>query len=229
MNKESSEKEKKNLKRSRKDDGQSCDEPKRSKKSTANAKEEGSNRKDSKPEKATRKQDKSGEKEKGKSAQKKSEKETAGEAVKSSGKDCVNGGFGWKASQPLPKRKANGVLVFADFPDFQPNRTPKEVLQASPSALLLSNNNVIILVVSKFTMCFPFSQSGSFGGTYFRSIYSSVAKEVVLFFVCYRRCHELAPLNLVVIAEIRGRGMGGAPQGLARGPQHQKTGQSCVA
>ncbi|XP_035638532.1 uncharacterized protein zgc:113208 isoform X1 [Oncorhynchus keta] len=40
-----------------------------------------------------------------------------------------------------------GQLVFKDFPQFQPNMSPKEVLQA-----------------------------GSFGGTYFRPIYSSVTK-----------------------------------------------------
>merc|ERR1712112_565018 len=42
-------------------------------------------------------------------------------------------------------KNSKGELVFADVPDFRPNRTPKEVLQA-----------------------------GSFGGTYFRPIYSSV-------------------------------------------------------
>mmetsp|Transcript_20815 Transcript_20815/g.47263 ORF Transcript_20815/g.47263 Transcript_20815/m.47263 type:complete len:320 (-) Transcript_20815:341-1300(-) len=46
---------------------------------------------------------------------------------------------------PLPKRKKNGDLVFDDWEDFQPNTTPKEVLH-----------------------------EGAFGGTYFRSIVSSV-------------------------------------------------------
>uniref|UniRef100_H3AQW3 Zgc:113208 n=2 Tax=Latimeria chalumnae TaxID=7897 RepID=H3AQW3_LATCH len=49
---------------------------------------------------------------------------------------------------PLPTRNAKGQLLFEDFPTFQPNMTPEEILQ-----------------------------SGSFGGTYFRPIYSSVTKQ----------------------------------------------------
>ena len=48
---------------------------------------------------------------------------------------------------PLPKRNKSGYLKFKDAPDFTPNMTPKEVLQ-----------------------------NGSFGGTYFRPIYSSVTE-----------------------------------------------------
>ena len=51
-----------------------------------------------------------------------------------------------KLTQQKPhsgKKNQHGELVFEDVPDFRPNRTPKEILQA-----------------------------GSFGGTYFRPIYS---------------------------------------------------------
>ena len=54
----------------------------------------------------------------------------------------------FKVTAALPTRKKNGELTFQDRPDFQPNLTPKEVLQM-----------------------------GSFGGTYFRPIYSSVTKQ----------------------------------------------------
>jgi len=56
-----------------------------------------------------------------------------------------------KLTQQKPhsgKKNQRGELVFEDVPDFRPNRTPKEILQA-----------------------------GSFGGTYFRPIYSSVTKK----------------------------------------------------
>eukprot|EP00116_Pleurobrachia_bachei_P008362 sb/3468624/ len=49
-------------------------------------------------------------------------------------------------TEPLPKRDKYGCYIFDDCEIFRPNRSPKEVLQA-----------------------------GSFGGTYFRSIKSSVA------------------------------------------------------
>ena len=48
-------------------------------------------------------------------------------------------------SESIPEKNSDGVLVFEDEEEFHPNMTPKEVLQA-----------------------------GSFGGTYFRPIKSSV-------------------------------------------------------
>lgn len=45
------------------------------------------------------------------------------------------------------RRLKNGIIVFSDYPKFRPNLTPKEIFQ-----------------------------SGSFGGTYFRPIYSSITK-----------------------------------------------------
>lgn len=50
--------------------------------------------------------------------------------------------------KPLPTRDSDGNLHFPDFPEFTPNLTPFEVLQM-----------------------------GSFGGTYFRPIYSSITKQ----------------------------------------------------
>jgi hypothetical protein len=44
-----------------------------------------------------------------------------------------------------PKREKDGTLIFPDYPEFRPNKTPKEVMEV-----------------------------GAFGGTYWRPIYSSV-------------------------------------------------------
>lgn len=51
----------------------------------------------------------------------------------------------YELTKPLPKKNKKGELVFEDEPEFRPNLTPKDVLQG-----------------------------GSFGGTYFRPIRSSV-------------------------------------------------------
>ena len=50
-------------------------------------------------------------------------------------------------TEKIPKKDKHGVIIFKDAKEFRPNMSPKEVLQA-----------------------------GSFGGTYFRPIYSSVTK-----------------------------------------------------
>ncbi|XP_041112110.1 uncharacterized protein zgc:113208 [Polyodon spathula] len=55
---------------------------------------------------------------------------------------------GLNGGTALPVKNKKGELVFEDFPTFRPNMTPMEVLQA-----------------------------GSFGGTYFRPIHSSITKE----------------------------------------------------
>jgi hypothetical protein len=52
---------------------------------------------------------------------------------------------GYATAADLPKKNSKGVLVFKDHKEFQPNFSPKEVIQA-----------------------------GSFGGTYFRPIKSSI-------------------------------------------------------
>ena len=46
------------------------------------------------------------------------------------------------------KRRTNKSLIFNDHPEFQPNLTPKQIFE-----------------------------SGSFGGTYFRQIYSTLIKK----------------------------------------------------
>lgn len=51
-------------------------------------------------------------------------------------------------TKPIPERNEAGDLLFLDYPNFRPNLTPKEVLQM-----------------------------GSFGGTYFRPITSSVTRQ----------------------------------------------------
>jgi hypothetical protein len=50
-----------------------------------------------------------------------------------------------RTKKPLPTRAEDGKLIFPDFPEFQPNLTPKEIIQA-----------------------------GSFGGCYFKQITSAV-------------------------------------------------------
>lgn len=69
------------------------------------------------------------------------------EECSNNGKNSTESGSE-ETSYKEPKRNKKNELIFEDNPDFRPNLSPKEVLQL-----------------------------GSFGGTYFRPIYSSVTKQ----------------------------------------------------
>lgn len=58
----------------------------------------------------------------------------------------------------MPKKNRYGEIMFKDFPDFRPNLTPREIFKM-----------------------------GSFGGTYWRPIYSSITKKK------YKNVHEKYP------------------------------------
>lgn len=88
--------------------------------------------------------------------------------------------------QPIPTRdKKTGRLVFKDHPEFRPNLTPKEVLQAGTVFNnFISLRSFFFLYVRSYSIFFFFQILfilliflGSFGGTYFRPIYSSVTKQ----------------------------------------------------
>ena len=51
----------------------------------------------------------------------------------------------------MPKKNGKGEIIFKDYPDFRPNLTPREMFKL-----------------------------GSFGGTYWRPIYSSVTKKYLI-------------------------------------------------
>jgi len=150
--KESSEKDQKSLKRSRGSSStKSSEESKRPKKvsksdetSSEHEKSKSSKTSDkTAPEKKSnaktieKKQKTNSKESKGSSAS------SSSEAAKITKDKTINGGFGWKSTKPLPSRKANGVLVFDDFTDLQPNRTPKEILQVR-----------VILIKISFTVVF---------------------------------------------------------------------------
>ena len=58
----------------------------------------------------------------------------------------------------MPKKNKDGIVIFNDYPDFTPNLTPREIFKL-----------------------------GSFGGTYWRPIYSSITKKK------YKNIHKQYP------------------------------------
>ena len=58
----------------------------------------------------------------------------------------------------MPRKNSHGEIIFKDYPNFKPNLTPKEIFRL-----------------------------GSFGGTYWREIYSCVTKK------CYKNKHKKYP------------------------------------
>ena len=58
----------------------------------------------------------------------------------------------------MPRKNSYGEIIFNDYPDFKPNLTPQEIFQL-----------------------------GSFGGTYWREIYSCVTNN------CYKNKHKKYP------------------------------------
>lgn len=60
----------------------------------------------------------------------------------------------------MPRRNSKGEVVFTDYPEFRPNLTPREIFKA-----------------------------GSFGGTYWRPIYSSITKKN------YKNIHKKYPVS----------------------------------
>lgn len=58
----------------------------------------------------------------------------------------------------MPRKNSNGEIVFKDYPEFRPNLTPREMFKL-----------------------------GSFGGTYYREIYSSITKKN------YKNVHKKYP------------------------------------
>ncbi|CAN0070358.1 unnamed protein product, partial [Ectocarpus sp. 13 AM-2016] len=88
---------------------------------------------------------KAGEKGKAKSAKQPDADRKASSPTTSSAGTTDKGGASASEKAPRPKRNQKGELVFPDFPKFRPNLSPKQVLRM-----------------------------GSFGGTYFRPIKSSV-------------------------------------------------------
>ncbi len=75
-------------------------------------------------------------------------------------KQKQSGGATTKTKKPIRKRLKNKTITFSDYPDFTPNITPKEMFQL-----------------------------GSFGGTYWRPIYSSITKKK------YKNQHKQYPAS----------------------------------
>lgn len=85
----------------------------------------------------------------------------------------------------IPTRNQKGELVFEDHPEFRPNLTPEEVIRLGKSSwhhAILFDFKITLLwqfIMIHVILMFPLTTYyflGSFGGTYFRPIYSAVCK-----------------------------------------------------
>jgi hypothetical protein len=87
---------------------------------------------------------------------------------------------------PLPTRNAKGELVFKDHTDFRPNLTPEEVIRLG----LFLFFSYLLFHPPLFAGINIDIYAGSFGGTYFRPITSSVSHKS---YTVEEALHDLPP------------------------------------